>query len=169
MPAWSRVSERVRPSKGSTAVTRPSTVKRPSVVVHAVVVFVASFCANLAVGEWVSGSWTYYVFLQVPVVLSAVFAVLFTALLALTRVFTGPQFALWTPAVLGIAASLVLSIGVFADFSPRGVLMPEASWLTISYLALPPLVSALWFEGWEIVRQREARSAARAGDDATAR
>ena len=163
------MSEGVRPVEGSAAVTRPSTVTRPSVLVYAVVAFFASFGANLAVSEWVSGSWTYYVFWQVPVVLSVAFALVFTGVLALTRVFAGPQFALWTPAVLGVAASLVLCVGVFADSSPQGVLMPEASWLTISYLALPPLLSALWFEGWETVRLREARAAAQAGDDAAAR
>ncbi|MDN5899351.1 MAG: hypothetical protein L0H74_04720 [Brachybacterium sp.] len=149
--------------------SRPSTIKRPSAVAHAVVVFLAGFCANLAVGEWVSGSWRYYVFWQVPVVLSAALAVVFACILALTRVFTGPRFALWTPAVLGVLASLVLIVGVFTGSSSGDEPMQEVSWLTVSYLALPPLMAALWFEGWETVRLREARSAARAGDGAAAR
>lgn len=148
---------------------RPSTVERPSAPAYAVVAFLASSCATLAVAEWVSGSWLYYFFGPVPVLLSIAFAGVFTGLLALTRVVTGPQLALWMPAVLGTAASLVLCLGVFADSSPQGALLPEASWLTISYLALPPLLSALWFEGWETVRLREARSAARAAAEAPPR
>lgn len=149
--------------------TRASAVTRPSVGLYAGVAFLASFCANLVVAESVSGSWRYYAFLQVPVVLSVAFAVVFAGILALTRVFTGPQFALWTPAVLGIAASLVLSVGVFAGSSPQVGPLSEVSWLTISYLALPPLMAALWFEAWETVRLREARSAAREDDGSPVR
>ena len=115
--------------------------------------------------EWVSGSWLYYFFGQAPVVLSVALAAGFTAILVLTRLFTGPQFALWAPAVLGVSVSLVLIIGVFAETSTPSGFLPEASWLTISYLALPPLAAALWFEGWETVRLREARSAAPPGED----
>ena len=163
--------ERTRPSSGkpgAATASRSAPVKRPTVIAYSVVAFLASVCANLAVSEWVSGSWLYYFFGQVPVVLSVALAAVFTAILVLTRVLTGPQFALWTPAGLGVSASLVLILGVFAQTPSPGGFLPEESWLTISYLALPPLLAALWFEAWETVRLREARAAAAPDEDAAA-
>ncbi|MDN5600388.1 MAG: hypothetical protein ACTMKY_09770 [Dermabacteraceae bacterium] len=142
---------------------------RPSVTAYAVVALAASSCVNLAVAEGVSGSWHYYFFGPVPMLLSVAFAVVLTSILALTRRFSGPQFALWTPAVLGVLASLLLIVGVLPGSAQGGDSLREMSWMTVSYLALPPLLSALWFEVWETVRLREARAAARAGDAAAAR
>lgn len=137
--------------------------KRPSVLAYIIVVFLASFVANLAAAQWMDGSWRSYIIWRVPVFLSFALAVVFTGILALTRAFTGPRWALWTPAMIGVPAGLAIVISVFAGSWPPKEHVWDGSWIILAYISLPPLTAALWFESWETVRLRRAVRAAATG------